>query len=334
MRARARNRTAGARADAPARITARIVELIESGRELPWRSWTAGGGAAPLRATGEPYRGINHLHLRMEGAARGYSSPFWMTFAQSKALGGSVRKGERSVPVVYYGTVARGDGAPAPGSWPERAGEGGGPPDAPPDDPLDEPMNESGGYRFLRTYRAFNACQIGGLPERFHPPAPEREARPVEALEAFFARLPVRISVGGSQAAYIEARDEIVIPPMERFREAGQYYATLLHEAAHASGTAPRLARACHARYHVDLAARAEEELVAELTAALAGPRLGLGVDHIEDHAAYVKSWLAALRNDSRWIFRCAGAAQRAEEWIFAAAGEGEEARGPARARA
>jgi antirestriction protein ArdC len=36
-----------------------------------------------------------------------------------------------------------------------------------------------------------------------------------------------------------------------------------------------------------------------------------------EDHAAYVASWLTALRNDKRAIFRAATAAQAASELIL-----------------
>jgi antirestriction protein ArdC len=44
------------------------------------------------------YRGINVWLL----TAMGYASPFWATFQQVKTAGGSVRKGERGVPGVFW----------------------------------------------------------------------------------------------------------------------------------------------------------------------------------------------------------------------------------------
>lgn len=73
---------------------------------MPWcKGWT--GCVAfglPLRATGEPYRRVNVLMLWAQGHVKGYGSPTWMTYKQAQALGGQVRKGERSATVVKYGT--------------------------------------------------------------------------------------------------------------------------------------------------------------------------------------------------------------------------------------
>lgn len=296
-------------------ITDRIVELIESGETLPWRRpWTQTPAAPPLRVGGEPYQGVNALYLGLIGQASGYASPWWMTFQQALKLGAAVRKGERGSPVVYYGTaIAREENAPEGASGPEGvAGDGG-------DD-------NARGVRFMKGYTVFNAGQIDGLPESFYvDETPLRTgAEPIETFEAFFRRLPVPIRTGFGHAAYRETTDEIVMPDIGRFHCASQFYSTLLHEAAHASGVPSRLNRSCFARYHKSIEARAEEELVAEIASAIGGPRMGLPVDHIDDHAAYLKSWLKALKSDSRHIFRASAAAQRAVDWIFAAAGAEE----------
>src|SRR3546814_17981841 len=63
----------------------------------------ASGQTRPLRATGQPYRGINVLLLWIEAQASGFVSPSWMTYRQAQALGAQVRKGETGTTVVYYG---------------------------------------------------------------------------------------------------------------------------------------------------------------------------------------------------------------------------------------
>jgi antirestriction protein ArdC len=62
---------------------------------------------------------------------------------------------------------------------------------------------------------------------------------------------------------------------------------------------------------------------VAELGAALLGQRLGFTADHLEDHAAYLGSWLKVLRGDKRFLFRAGAHAQRAVDWMVEAAAQG-----------
>ena len=99
-------RSTGDRANLYSQITDRIIAELEAGR-LPWvQPWgtdqarTAVG--LPRNAgSGRPYSGINVLILWGAVIERGYSGQGWLTFRQAKALGGSVRKGERGTTVVY-----------------------------------------------------------------------------------------------------------------------------------------------------------------------------------------------------------------------------------------
>lgn len=60
---------------------------------------------------------------------------------------------------------------------------------------------------------------------------------------------------------------------------------------------------------------------VAEIGASFLMADLGLAYSPRPDHAAYVASWLKALENDPRAIFRAAAAAQAATDWIHSAVG-------------
>jgi len=98
-------------------VTDQIIAELERG-VLPWRKpWSAGHPAGPvsrpLRHNSQPYSGINVIMLWMAAMTRGFDAPLWMTFKQAKDLGGFVRKGETSSPVVYAGTLAKG-GTPHP----------------------------------------------------------------------------------------------------------------------------------------------------------------------------------------------------------------------------
>jgi len=277
---------------------------------LPWRKpWKSKAIAHPCRHEGIGYRGINHLILSLEAFAQGFSSPYWMTFKQSKEYGGSVIKGQKASHVVYFGTVDKRDAdSGGGGDTGKGASDGDG---------------DGGVYRFLKGYAVFNASQIEGLPERFHPSEEELDtgSRPIPELDAFFDKLPVSVVNGGEGACYREITDDILMPDISRFDDPERYYATLAHEHVHSCGIKDRLGRECFARYHADIKARAEEELVAELGAAFISAELGLTPDHLDDHAAYLSSWLKSLKSDKRYIFRAAADAQRAADWVFDAAG-------------
>ena len=90
------------KADAYNVVTERIIEALEQGI-VPWhRPWKNVHGEGPTSLqTGREYRGINVWILSVESLLRGYTSPFWATFHQVQEAGGSVRKGERGVPVVF-----------------------------------------------------------------------------------------------------------------------------------------------------------------------------------------------------------------------------------------
>jgi len=291
----------GPKRDIAAEITGKIIARIEGGEELPWRRpWRCSALAQPLRSTGEAYRGINTLLLSLETLDRGFTSPYWMTYKQAKTLDAQVRKGETSTQVVYYGTARKKDAEPG------------------------KTDTESGDdtYRFLKGFRVFNVCQIDGLPEEFFPVEDDLDmgARTIENLDALLRSVGVPIRDGGNRAAYRELTDDIIIPEVSRFETAERYIAVGAHELIHATGIKSRLGRACFADYHTDLTIRAEEELVAELGSAFFCAPMGITPHHIDDHAAYLKSWLKRLRNDTRFIFKAAAQAQRACDWLTAKA--------------
>jgi antirestriction protein ArdC len=70
----------------------------------------------------------------------------------------------------------------------------------------------------------------------------------------------------------------------------------------------------------------AKEELVAELGAAFLCADLGITPEVRDDHAAYIASWLKALKDDKRLIFSAAAHAQRAVDHLHGyQTGKGED---------
>ena len=77
-------------------ITARIVAELKRG-VVPWRRpWSA---KLPVNLISQKeYRGLNVLTL----GSQGYPSRFWLTLNQANKLGGRIRRGEHSSPVIYW----------------------------------------------------------------------------------------------------------------------------------------------------------------------------------------------------------------------------------------
>ena len=283
--------------DPHARITSRILAELEQGTR-PWlKPWSGGDLAAsgqtrPLRATGQPYRGINVLLLWMEARASGFVSPSWMTYRQAQALGAQVRKGERGATVVYYGDSRKTVRDEASGEDKEQA------------------------FRFLKTYTVFNVAQIDGLPERFHfVPEPAPEVERIAAAEAVFTHIPATVNHGGDKAYYMPSADRIQLPPFAAFHDAHSYYTTRGHETVHWTRHETRLDRSFGREKWGD-EGYAREELVAELGAAFLAADLGLCIEPRPDHASYIASWIKVLQNDTRAIVQAAAHAERAVAYL------------------
>jgi antirestriction protein ArdC len=292
-------------------VTDRIVAAIEAGTK-PWEcDWLRGG--LPRRYTGQHYRGINLLLLGMVAADRGYASPTWLTFNQAKAMGGMVRKGEKGTPIVFFKKLER--------TETNEAGE-----------------EETRGIPMLRGYTVFNVDQIDSLPDGFGGAdgavlAPK--ARDLAAEQALKSSGATIREDGGARAYYSRREDSVHLPAFDSFTSTGGYLATLAHELIHWTGAPSRLDRVKGAAFgDKDYAF---EELVAEIGAAFTCARLGVAGEHIDNHAAYVASWLKALKDDKRAIFRAAAQAQAAADHVLrnhdAPAGSGSIEPAPARAK-
>jgi antirestriction protein ArdC len=294
------------RQDIYTRITAKIVASLEQGVR-PWmKPWSGENAAArisrPLRHNGTPYCGINILMLWGASVEQGFTSPSWMTFKQALDLNAHVRKGEKGSLVVYANTFTR----------TEEDAEG---------QEIDHEIP------FLKGYTVFNVEQVEGLPEHYYA-KPEPKFTAVQRIghaEAFFAATHADIRYRGGRAYYAQETDYIQLPPIESFRDAESFYATLAHECTHWTKHPSRIERDFGRKTWGD-EAYAREELVAELGAAFLCADLELTPEVQDDHASYIATWLQVLKNDNRAIFQAAAHAQRAVDYLHGLQPERREA--------
>ena len=307
-------------------VTDSIVGMLERG-VAPWQKpWEPGASSLgiPFNPTSErAYRGGNAIHLMATGLERGYEDPRWMTYKQASDNGWQVRRGEKGTQIEYWEAKQASDRTQPsrPTEAVMRAQRNGNNADA----------EKS---RFIhRVYTVFNAQQIERIPP--HIPKQHTTFEAVQAGEQILKNSGANIAHDqADRAFYSRSQDSIHLPPKDAFKDAAGYYGTALHELAHWTGHPSRLDRSTLTdSYRFGDVNYAKEELRAELASVFLAAQRGIPHDP-EQHAAYVNSWIGALKRDKNEIFRAAHDASKATDFILAlerdkSIGEEDLASGP-----
>ena len=272
--------------DIYAEVTNRIIDQMEQGI-IPWQKpWGGMEGGAYSGSTGKPYSLLNQMLLSRPGA--------YYTFNQIQKMGGNVRKGEKSSLIVFWKQI-----------------------------PVKEQDGQTGEVKttvvpMLRYYSVFHSDQGDGITTPATEPkpiynSPEAESIVSEYLHRSGVELIQRVS---DEAYYSPSRDCVVLPMPEQFNSMEERFSTTFHELAHSTGHQSRLNR-LRATAHFGNESYSKEELVAEITAAALMNHTGLETKGtFRNSAAYIQSWLSALRNDKRLIITASGAASKAFDYI------------------
>lgn len=247
--------------------------------------------------TGTKYKGINVISL----ISRGFTDPRFLTFKNIQTLAEEtgakilIKKGEKGIPVFKaMQKVFK---------------------------KVDEDTGEESSFSFWNQVYAgtvFNASQLTGMPALEQTPkiefTEEVEAEKILTAMIEYSGLKVEHTPEG-RAYYQPEPDKVHMPERENFKSIALYYRTLMHELAHSTGHEKRLNRKFIGKFGSP--EYAFEELVAELSSYFMGATLGLPYDSQthENHAAYLKSWIGALKKDKNMIFKAAGQATRAVEF-------------------
>ena len=198
-------------------ITERLLKALEGGK-VPWRqTWVAMGQALSL-ATKKPYRGINQIVLGLSS----YQSLYWATYKQITALGGQVRKGEKSTPVVFW-------------KWLKF-------------EKTDKESGEKSTKKvpLLRYFNVFNVDQCDGLEGKVPVTATLASHERITAAETIVAdylKNGPKLNHGGDRAFYVPALDSVQMPNLGQFKTSEEYYSTLFHELTHSTGHKSRINR-------------------------------------------------------------------------------------------
>lgn len=269
-------------------VTERIINELENG-VIPWRKpWTGGRGGAYNRISRKPYSLINQMILNHTGE--------YATFKQWASVGGKVKKGAKSEFIVFW-KICQVEETKEDGS------------------------KEIKNIPMLRYYNVFHISQVEGVEPLEEPFA---EVEPVAEADRIISEYVSReqlefIEEITDEAYYSPSHDLVHVPSKEQYQNINEYYSTTFHELVHSTGHAKRLNRLTTG---VNAAfggtEYSKEELTAEIGSANLLNLLGIETIHsFQNSAAYIKSWLQVLRNDTKFIISAASKAEKAVVYIL-----------------
>lgn len=215
-----------------------------------------------------------------------------------KAKGGHVKRGEKGSLVTFWKVTEK---------------------------ELEEEGKVGKELKFLfRYYTVFNLDQREGI----KAPPPAEKINPIQKCEdivtGYKTKPEIRVN-SRDKAYYLPSGDHISLPPMQAFKSAEGYYASLFHELTHSTGHEKRLGRFNSRDYNRPFASEeySKEELIAELGCAFLCAEAGSDNSELDNSAAYIQSWLKVLKNDKRLIISASAHAAKAARYIL---GQKEEA--------
>ena len=295
--AQASNAQTSNRRDIHQQVTDTIIKQLEKGTvpwHKPWQGEDTRAFELPYNGiTNNHYRGINIVLLWSSAIEKQYSSAEWGTFKQWADKKEMIRKGEKGSMIVYYDTIEK------------------------------EEDDEIRKIPFLKTSYVFNRCQLNSYEPSSIEESTESRLSLVERIQTvdnFVSNTKAIIEHGQRGACFSPKEDKIYMPVTEAFVDTASctategYYSTLLHELVHWSGTPNRLDRTKGKKFGDQN--YATEELVAELGAAFLCTEYDIATAEKGDHAAYIASWLKALKDNKHCIITAASEASKAVHYL------------------
>lgn len=283
-----------------------IIKHIEAGT-APWQEPWLPGRAYPSRpmnpVTNKQYRGGNAAYLSIVALCElETKDPRWCTYKQASSKGWQIKKGSKGHPVEYW-------------QWQENREilDTNGKPILDEHGKPKKELVDLPAPRILRS-TVFHASMISGIPEL--PALSVQENNANEIAEKLIKDSGAVILHDQEDAAfYRHTEDKIHVPPINRMISSYDYYSVVLHELGHWTGHETRLNRGLQT---ADKIAYAKEELRAELASFFLAMDIGIGPteSHVKNHAAYIESWVEALRNDKNEIYRAAKDAEQICQYL------------------
>lgn len=291
------------------RICDALIKRVDVMKASDWKQgWTDGRvSGVPQNLRGRNYGGGNSFMLFLDTVDKGYKTPVYITFNDSRNLGTHINKGEKSVPVLeHYYAYWNPDTKETiyPSKYADLSDE------------EKKAFRRFSGYRvqpvfnidqtnlrevrpdyYAKILKRFNTVEVSDSTGMYENAAIDRMLSRSEWV------CPIRMD-SKRGCYYSPTNDYVAVPPKENFavsegkeekyKDGMEYYSSVLHEMAHSTGHESRLNRPKFKKWGDAVYAR--EELIAEISAASIGSMLGFDSRIQDNNAAYIKGWLQSLK--------------------------------------
>lgn len=280
-------------------LAEQFLHILEE-EKLDWKKEWSGLSGRPYNPVSKTvYHGSNYFSLLLTSMAKGYQDPRWCTFAQIKEQGWTLKAGKgQSAKIEFWYPYDREQKKAI--SWQEFREAGG-------------QINDR--YQlFSRAYSVYNGDMIVGIPKL---EVTQNEIQPVELVDTISRNMGVPISYHQTDRAfYRPVEDRIYLPYRQQFDSEYAYASTALHELSHATGSEHRLNRKQGGEFGTE--PYAYEELVAEISSCFLSSELPMGQteEHLQNHKAYVQSWIQGIKEQPDALFRAVKDAEQAAVYL------------------
>ena len=280
-------------------LAEQFLHILEE-EKLDWKKEWSGLSGRPYNPVSKTvYHGSNYFSLLLTSMAKGYQDPRWCTFAQIKEQGWTLKAGKgQSAKIEFWYPYDREQKKAI--SWQEFREAGG-------------QINDR--YQlFSRAYSVYNGDMIVGIPKL---EVTQNEIQPVELVDTISRNMGVPISYHQTaRAFYRPIEDRIYLPYRQQFNSEYAYASTALHELSHATGAEHRLNRKQGGEFGTE--PYAYEELVAEISSCFLSSELPIGQteEHLQNHKAYVQSWIQGIKEQPDALFRAVKDAEQAAVYL------------------
>lgn len=275
--------------------------------KIPWhQSWS--GNSLPYNAvSGSKYHSTNLAWLSYVAQVKGYEDPRWCTFKQAAEKGWKVKKGEKGTKIEFWSMYDVVEKKKLNIKEYDEMARNLSP----------EELKER--IKFIsNTYAVFNGEQIDGIPMYEKKTYDLDEKKISDIKDVLIKNMNVKFREYGDSAYYSPGEDKINMPAINQFESEYAYMSTLLHEAGHATGHEDRLNRDMFGIFGSP--EYAKEELRAEIASAFTAQTLGLSYEqnkHMENHEAYIQSWISVLENNPNELFAAIKDAENISDYLI-----------------
>ncbi len=287
-------------------INKKLLEYINSKKELPWRKpWRDGykikGKTYGVQnyVTANPYHGGNAFMIAMMNWINKTNYNYFLTKKQVNDRGGSLKKDAKPIDVFVYIKSEK--------------------------IKIDKKTSEEKKYQYsgvigYEVYPLEHTENVKPVKRKIEQPEVEDEV--IVDAETVIENMPKKPPIkndGGNKAYYMTISDSVHVPVKGAFDKIQQYYGVLFHELIHSTGNAKRLDR--NMKGNQQSKEYAFEELIAEIGAAYLCGVTDIDYYTLQNSAAYLKGWMSKLKSeittDKSFLFRSVFAATRASKYII-----------------